>query len=356
MGKKYHDYFDVFLRPRDGLQGEPGPVPYPAGIYDPDKEYVRTKDKVPFVFLGNKYYLLAKFGIWKGVNPAEDTEGVWDEFEDMQYVFARILLAEFAMFGSAIFKDNKLISQKGTVNGVESNEYTDPNFDPYLYLDFLEGFIKGVKGEFAGTLKSVSGSFRRLDCVDENGDVVGSIRFGTDGRIWFENCSIAHQVASGPFLASDIWVRGAFGAKIKTTLLIQGTNYGYIYPNGLGDSEGMEYVSFTSGTDSGGGTYYNIPLYSPTLKSSGMPIDLVVIRHGQSARYNLPTYYSKELTVINSYDQNSNIYIYTNGMLIQMHGGLGITMACVGSYQTPDNSSWLGRGWQITGYNDNQWT
>lgn len=217
-------------------------------------------------------------------------------------------------------------------------------------IEILEGAI--VKG----TLDGVIGSFRRLNCVDGSGNVIGAIRFGTDGRIWFENCSISHQAASGPFLASDVWVRGAFGASIKTTLLIQGTNYGYIYPNGIGDSTGMEYVTFTSGTDSSGNTYYNIPLYSPTSNSSGMPIDLVVIRHGQSGRYNLPFSPSKELTLINSYDQNSNVYIYTNGRVIQMHGGLGITMACVGSNQNPDNSSWLGRGWQITGYNDNQWT
>lgn len=354
MAKKYHDYFDVFLRPLDGIQGEPGPIPYPAGIYDPDKQYVRTKDKAPFVFLDDKYYLLAKFGIWKGVNPAEDTEGVWEVFEDMLYVFARIVLAEFAMFGSAIFKDNKLISQKGTVNGVESYEYTDPNFEPYISLDFLDGFIKGLKGEFAGTLKSVSGSFKRLNCVDENGNTIGTIRFGAEGRIYFEGCKLYHQAPTGPFYMADAWIRGVLGVHGRTALVISGASWGYVYKDGL-DGGSAQYVSLSSGKDSSGNTYYDIPLYSPTSETSGMPIDLVIINHSSAQRYNLPYIPGKDLVLINSKDQNSDIYIYTNGITVKVYGGSGLTLACVGNNQSPDNSYWLGRGWMITGLNDNTW-
>lgn len=208
--------------------------------------------------------------------------------------------------------------------------------------------------EYSGTLKGVSGTFKTLNCVDNNGNIVGSIKFGSDGRIWFENCSIAHQAATGAFLTSDVWIRGVLGSRGRTALVITGTSWGYVYKEGL--SGGSQYVSLSSGTSSSGETYYNIPLYSPTTESSGMPIDLVIINHGSTARYNLPYIPGKTIVMVNSRDQNSNIYIYTNGGTIQMHGGLGITMACVGSNQNPDNSSWLGRSWQITGYNDNQWT
>lgn len=353
---KYHSYFEVGLKPKDGIQGERGPLPYPAGRYNDEREYVMTKSKTPIVFLeSNKtYYALAKFGVWKGVNPAEDTEGVWEEFDMLEYVFVRVLLAEFAMFGSAIFTNNKLISQKGKKNGVESYDYTDPDFDPYISIDFLEGFIEALRGKFAGTLEGVSGSFKRLNCVDENGSIVGSIKFGSDGRIWFEDCGIAHQAATGPFLTSDVWVRGVLGSRGRTALVITGTSWGYVYKKGLSGSS--EYISLSSGISSNGDTYYNIPLYSPTTESSGMPIDLVIINHGSTARYNLPYTPGKTIAMVNSRDQNSSIYIYSNGRAIQMHGGLGITMACVGDKQNPDNSSWLGRGWLIIGYYDNQWT
>lgn len=208
--------------------------------------------------------------------------------------------------------------------------------------------------DYSGNLKGVSGTFKTLNCVDNNGNIVGSIKFGSDGRIWFENCSIAHQAATGAFLTSDVWIRGVLGSRGKTALVITGPSYGYVYKGGLGGSS--QYISLSSGTASDSNTYYNIPLYSPTTESSGMPIDLVIINHGSTARYNLPYIPGKTVAMVNSRDQNSNIYIYTNGRTIQMNGGLGITMACVGSNQNPDNSSWLGRGWLITGYNDNQWT
>lgn len=208
--------------------------------------------------------------------------------------------------------------------------------------------------DYSGNLKGVSGTFKTLNCVDNNGNIVGSIKFGSDGRIWFENCSIAHQAATGAFLTSDVWVRGVFGSFGRTALVITGTSYGYVYKDGL--SGGSQYVSLSSGQDSSGNTYYNIPLYSPTSESSGMPVDLVIINHGSTARYNLPYIPGKTIAMVNSRDQNSNVYIYTNGRTIQMHGGLGITLTCVGDKQYPNNSSWLGRGWQITGYNDNQWT
>lgn len=215
-------------------------------------------------------------------------------------------------------------------------------------IEILEGAI--VRGQLEG----VSGSFKRLECIDNAGKSIGRIKFGDDGTIWFENCTLQHQAPTGPFLASDIWTRGVLGVQERTTLIIRGTSYGYVYKNGLHGTS--QYVSLTSGTDSSGNVYYNIPLYSPTTETSGMPIDLVIINHSSSVRYNLQSINGKFITIVNSNDKNSGVYIYANGVSVRLDGGKGANLVCVGGNQSPDSSSWLGRGWLVTGQNDNNWS
>lgn len=48
-----------------------------------------------------------------------------------------------------------------------------------------DGKIIAKNGEFSGTVVSVSGSFKSLNCVNNSGDIVGGISFGSDGKMWF---------------------------------------------------------------------------------------------------------------------------------------------------------------------------
>lgn len=64
---------------------------------------------------------------------------------------------------------------------------TTPNFK----LDST-GSIWCQNGTFSGTVTGVNGSFKTLNCVDSNGNVVGNIQFGSDGRMWFSG-DIYHQ-------------------------------------------------------------------------------------------------------------------------------------------------------------------
>lgn len=306
----------------------------------------------------------------------QDAAAIQARIEEAEYLKSALKQATEIVGGLIL---SSIIAGRDTNEIVRSYLNGNPNLNPIAFAAGVEnfgmanetqknalrhdgsGFLANKKIEwdvngntdYSGNLKGVSGTFKTLNCVDYNGNIVGSIKFGSDGRIWFENCSIAHQAATGAFLTSDVWVRGVLGSFGRTALVITGTSYGYVYKGGL--SGGSQYVSLSSGTASDGNTYYNIPLYSPTTESSGMPVDLVIINHGSTARYNLPYIPGKTITLISSREQNSNISIYTNGRLITMSGGSGHTLACVGSNQYPDGSSWLGRGWQITGYNDNTW-
>jgi hypothetical protein len=171
MGE-YHDYFDIILRPRDGRPGEPGPMPYPAGIYDNNKEYVRTKARTPFVLHANgNYYIKEAFGIHKGVDPATDTEGIWSQFDHIQYMFTEILLVNYAKLASAIFYDDKLISQHGVENNNESSNYgnysgENGGWQPNILLDFLTGKVRFRLAEIVGKITAESGKIGDFEVED----------------------------------------------------------------------------------------------------------------------------------------------------------------------------------------------
>lgn len=205
---------------------------------------------------------------------------------------------------------------------------------------------------FSGTLSGVTGTFKTLECVNNLGNSLGKIKFGSDGNIWFESCGLYHQAPTAPFYLADAWVRGVLGSRERTAIRITASS-ACVYKNGL--SGASEFFTLQSYTDSGGNTYYKIPLYSPTSASSGCPIDLVIINHNSARNYELENIPGKTVTVINSNDENSNVWIYSNGIRRNMPGGQALIFVCVGSFQAPDNSSAVGRGWFISGYFDNTW-
>lgn len=178
---KYHSYFEVGLKPKDGTPGEPGPLPYPVGIYDPDKEYVRTKTRAPFVLHPNgNYYIKEEFGIHKGVDPATDTQGIWSLFDSIQYVFTEVLLANYAKIAGGVHYDDKLMSQYGIENGVPSSNYEnytgeDGSWQPNILLDFLNGRVKFNIAEIIGKIIAESGVIGAFSIV--NGNLVSSYSY-----------------------------------------------------------------------------------------------------------------------------------------------------------------------------------
>lgn len=54
-------------------------------------------------------------------------------------VATQLLLAQYANIGNFVIKDNCIISQKGTINGVVSTDYSNPNFVPNIMLDGQNG-------------------------------------------------------------------------------------------------------------------------------------------------------------------------------------------------------------------------
>ena len=223
-----------------------------------------------------------------------------------------------------------------------------------------DGKIIAKNGEFSGTVVGVSGSFKSLNCVNNSGDIVGGISFGSDGKMWF-NGDLYHQgydydkKRSFRFYTFDVWCRGNFGARQRNTLVVYGS-YGYYYVNGLDTETGKVYVSLPSATSSNNETYYTIPLYGTTGDASGFPVDLVIIKVSGTYRYLLSGMKSQRVTVMNANNQNSEIYIYSNGNKVKWPGGTIADCRNIADFMSPSPASnLLGRGWIVGAMNDNNW-
>lgn len=218
----------------------------------------------------------------------------------------------------------------------------------------FHGKVYAMDGEFKGTLSGVIGTFKRLECIDDNGNNRGSIRFAENGKsISFFKCSISHELPTGPFYARDIWVRGALGVVERTAIVITGTGTtARVYKEGLSAYGELFYLTRVPYTSD---EIYGIPLYSATSLSLQTPIDIVIINHSTSRDYVLQAVPGKVVIVINSNDHHNNIWVYCNGVRTKIAGGAAAMLVNVGGFQTPDYDSRVGRGWFVVGMWDNNW-
>lgn len=168
-------------------------------------------------------------------------------------------------------------------------------------------------GTFSGTVTGVYGSFKSLDCVDSSGNVVGNIKFGSDGKMWFSG-DMYHQGYDSAkargyrFYAADIWCRGMFGHRQKTIAVIYG-GWMRIYTKDSDFEKGTFITkALSSGETSAGRFYWKVPLYGDGNggDSSGMPIDVVVM-HCTSDEYYVFTSMGsgKEWRVVNGNDKQT---------------------------------------------------
>lgn len=218
-------------------------------------------------------------------------------------------------------------------------------------------------GTFSGTVTGVHGSFKNLDCVDSNGNVVGSIQFGTDGRLTFSG-DMNHQGYDNDkkrgwrFYAADIWCRGMFGHRQKTVAIISDTIMRiYTKESAFEDSTFvMKYLEKKTATD--GKTYWNVPLYlyAADGDASGMPIDVIVfVCHSDDYYVFTEMGMGKEWRVINGNDKQT-VHFADIGGWHELKGGA--SLSCV--YIEPSNLSpkptSLGAGVFWSGEYDLNWS
>ena len=216
-------------------------------------------------------------------------------------------------------------------------------------------------GTFSGTVTGVHGSFKNLDCVDNNGNVVGSIKFGSDGRLWFSG-DMYHQGYDNAkkrnyrFYAADILCRGMFGHRQKTVAYVFNT-YMAIYNKDSDDVDHYVMISLESGTESGK-TYNKIPLYgfADYGDASGFAIDVVVINCSSDFYYVFEGMGNgKEWRVINGNDKKT-IHFADIGGWHELKGGASLSCVYVVPRLLSPTPSGLGAGVFWSGEADLNWS
>ena len=216
-------------------------------------------------------------------------------------------------------------------------------------------------GTFSGMVSGVHGSFKNLDCVDSNGNVVGSIKFGSDGRLWFSG-DMYHQGYDNAkkrnyrFYAADILCRGMFGHRQKTVAYVFNT-YMAIYNKDSDDVDHYVIISLESGTESGK-TYNKIPLFgfADYEDTSGFAIDVVVINCSSDFYYVFEGMGNgKEWRVINGNDKQT-IHFADIGGWHELKGGASLSCVYVVPRLLSPTPSGLGAGVFWSGEADLNWS
>lgn len=151
-----------------GDLGKRGQLPYPAGEYDMDTDYICTDLIAPYVLYDGIYYVMNRITTWIGhgvpsnINdPKKDyavngKNATWIPFENYKAVYVEILMANFAKLASAVFHGNYMFSQQGVdADGNPTNDYRNfgtADFTPNLMFDFLTGSFKGKEVEIQGDI------------------------------------------------------------------------------------------------------------------------------------------------------------------------------------------------------------
>ena len=223
------------------------------------------------------------------------------------------------------------------------------------------GFIKTslIKADeiIVSKLSGATGTFKQLQAVGSDGSVKGTLRLDGD-RLWYDGDQYQQGTKDGRSLRyylSDAWVRGNFGARTRTTLLVQGSS-GYFYPKGA--NKAGVYKSFERGTASDGRTYYKLPCYGLDEDYAGMPVDLIVFNVTSSNQhfYELQLAVTQKVNMINCNNNYTNVLIYCNGNYPGLPGGSVHYAWNVLPFMNPQpTANVLGRGLLFGGSNDNDW-
>ena len=168
-----------------GPEGAAGPMVYPAGIWNELTTYSSTTGALPCVQHSGRFYVLQAGRTSRGNDPAKDyaangKSAAWRLMESMQYVFADVLMANFAKLGAAVFYGDFMFSQDGTINGepvsgLDANgvayytRFTDGKragtFIPNICVNFKSGYLGAAVGVFSGAIRTVFKPISESDAV-----------------------------------------------------------------------------------------------------------------------------------------------------------------------------------------------
>lgn len=142
-----------------GPAGQRGPIMYPAGVWQTNKEYTRTEDAAPYVHYNGQWYWLKTLGRWISTsdsnNPSNSAD--WAQMTQYEAIFAKIGIIGNGLIGQAVFNGNWMFSQRGIdINGDPSSDFENFNaenpfsttniFRPSFALNFITGELFFANG------------------------------------------------------------------------------------------------------------------------------------------------------------------------------------------------------------------
>lgn len=161
-----------------GVQGMPGQIPFQKEWKAGDTHrndtnivdyiYVRSADPN-----SRKWYKLKDTYVIRTV-PSDETEPsadtlstYYEEIPWMSELAINVLLVEEGNIANFIFKDGKLISVRGTVDGVEADYAGQANFVPNIVLDGKTGKVISNDSEVRGIVYAAGGDIGGFNIVDD---------------------------------------------------------------------------------------------------------------------------------------------------------------------------------------------
>lgn len=345
-----------------------------------------------------------QYPLWIGAANPTDAKSYWDidgKIHAVDGEFTGKVTAESGLIGGFyIRKDSSgnphLISTHGTLNGAESDDYTNSSFVPAIDLDGKTGQIKIAGGTFkvnadgsiaigdnfsvsaAGKLKGSGAELEGLvikKTVSSNGVTnTYKVYLDSSGKFWIygdlysqgvnnfinEDGSVTSR--SQRYYSSDIWCRGYFGHRGRNVLEVHART-AYFHTQGQSGTFAGVVMTLSTTTDSKSNSAKEIPLYGGTANgdAAGFPVDVVIFSGDcSSSNYVLSEAGIGKTVIVANANDNASTHLYVGGVRIEVNGGKAMLLVYVGnSMLVPaTSSSYLGKGWMTVGSNDNNfvWT
>ena len=280
---------------------------YYADAYT-SREYTATQNQAPYVSVDwqetvtengqqvtvtrtSYYMLIADTNLVDNVYIAPRTAaaaGIWELMEsDFKWIIAEAIFASFAKLGSAIFINDWMISQNGTIDGVASTSYQDfdpsdptgltqgnfaPNFavnlktgKSYMNDTVIRGVVYATGGEFAGYIRTTFVALDQSDAIVTVASSITKYKLNTQLNVYGMGTSWMHKTVVLPndsrFVGSEVQIYGLMGTQMSSPLAVECESGDFIWG----------FDGLTAAEKNAGKEVLNISWYSGLMVLVGLP-------------------------------------------------------------------------------------
>lgn len=224
----------------------------------------------------------------------------------------------------------------------------------------ITGTVHATDGEFAGELKGVTGSFKKLVALDEKGKIGCALRFGQQG-MQVEDGDLYHQ-GNHPkgrdlrFYTQNVRCRGTFGTRLYNVMTITDTICRYYHEGFYNNVYYEENMPLHKHQTERLFYYAKVNLWCTKAEAAGFAAEIVLINDQYNERnYVLQAEPGKKVTIVNINNSFSNVYIIANGKQVRVPAGTAQDWLYVGSSNMMPAASGLGAGWLMLSQYTNRW-